>query len=141
MQVDAHWNPIPGTQKTVEVDTICLATGLTPLVELAWIAGCQFTYTPQLGGHVPVHNEYMETTVSGMYVTGDISRIEEASMAMEEGRLVGISAAAALGYYDNTTRATLVKQAWERLDALRCGKFGETRKILKDKLVTLGKEC
>ena len=140
VQLDTQWNPIPGTEKTVEVDTICLATGLTPLVELAWIAGCQFTYIPQLGGHLPVHNEYMETTVPGMYVAGDISGIEEASTAMEEGRLAGISAAAALGYYDKTTCEALVKQAWERLDALRCGKFGETRKISKDRLVALGKE-
>ncbi len=135
-----QWNFDAGHGKTVAVDTICLATGLTPLVELAWIAGCQFTYIPQLGGHLPMHNEYMETTVPGMYVAGDISGIEEASTAMEEGRLAGISAAAALGCYEQTTCEMLVKQAWERLDALRCGKFGETRKISKDRLVTLGKE-
>lgn len=140
VQLDAQWRPMPGTEKRIAVDTICLATGLTPLVELAWIVGCQFTYIPQLGGHLPVHNEYMETTVSGIYVAGDISGIEEASTAMEEGRLAGISAAAALGCYDQTTSDALVKQAWERLDALRCGKFGETRKISKDRLVALGKE-
>ncbi|MGC8788110.1 MAG: NAD(P)/FAD-dependent oxidoreductase, partial [Anaerolineae bacterium] len=61
--LDENWHEIPGTEQVHQVDVICLALGLTPLSELAWMAGCQFDYIPQLGGHVPVHNENMETTV------------------------------------------------------------------------------
>jgi len=48
----------------------------------------------ELGGHVPIHNSNMETTVSGIYVAGG----EEASTAMEEGKLAGIAIAESPGY-------------------------------------------
>lgn len=48
-QVNEKWEPITDTQQILEVDTICLAVGLSPLAELAWMAGCQFAHVPQLG--------------------------------------------------------------------------------------------
>lgn len=138
--LDQDWKPIPGTEKQIEVDTICLATGLSPLTELAWIAGCQFHFIPELGGHLPIHNRYMETTADGIYVAGDITGIEEASTAMEEGKLAGINAAAALGFYSREQQEELSQQVWNRLDALRCGYFGQKRKTAKDKMISVGQE-
>ena len=40
----------------------------------------------------------MQTSVKGIYIAGDSSGIEEASTAMIEGQLAGISAAKLLGY-------------------------------------------
>lgn len=40
VQVDSNFAPIKGTEQIVEVDVVCLATGLRPLAELCWIAGC-----------------------------------------------------------------------------------------------------
>lgn len=136
--LDNNWQPIPGSQKLIDVDTVCLATGLNPLTELAWIAGCRFHYIPELGGHIPIHNRRMETTVEGIYVAGDISGIEEASTAMEEGRLAGINAAASLGFMNDFEIKKLTKEVWNRLDALRCGQFGAKRKNAKDKLLVIG---
>lgn len=140
VELDSNWKMVKGSEKILEADTICLATGLTPLVELAWITGCKFEYIPELGGHLPVHNYYMETTVDGIYIAGDITGIEEASTAMEEGRLAGISAAASLGLYSGEEKLKLSKEVWDRLDALRCGTFGQKRKVAKDRIVSLGKE-
>lgn len=140
VELDSNWKPIKGTKKLLEVDTICLATGLTPLIELAWIAGCEFTYIPELGGHLPVHNCYMETTVEGIYVAGDVTGIEEASTAMEEGRLAGVSAASSLGLYNENEKETKINEIWERLSALRSGQFGEKRRNAKARIMTLGKE-
>ena len=138
VELDCNWKPVPGTEKIFEVDTICLAAGLTPLTELAWIAGCGFEYIPELGGHLPIHNRFMETNSSGIYVAGDISGIEEASTAMEEGRLAGISAAASIGFYDDKIRDELALGVWKRLDALRCGQFGLKRKNAKDRILRIG---
>ena len=69
--LDAQWRQVPGTEREYDVDVICLALGLTPLSELAWMAGCQFAYVPQLGGHVPIHDDNMQTTVPGIYAAGD----------------------------------------------------------------------
>ncbi|HYE82901.1 MAG TPA: NAD(P)/FAD-dependent oxidoreductase [Clostridia bacterium] len=140
VQLDSSWQPVPGTEKLVEADTVCLATGLTPLVELAWIAGCEFCYIPELGGHVPIHDAYMETTVDRIFIAGDISGVEEASTAMEEGQLAGINAAAALGYIDGEERNRLSEQVWNKLDSLRCGVFGEKRKLAKERIIAAAKE-
>lgn len=132
--LDESWHEIPGTEKVYQVDCICLALGLTPLSELAWMAGCKFDYVPQLGGHIPVHNENMETTVPGIYIAGDVSGIEEASTAMEEGKLAGIAVAEALGYLSVEEAACKKEQILNRLDELRSGPFGGARKQGKERL-------
>lgn len=140
VQLDKAWKPIPGTEKLLEADTICLATGLTPLVELAWTAGCRFCFIPELGGHIPLHDACMETTIDRIYVAGDISGVEEASTAMEEGQLAGINAAAALGHYDEEDRNRLSQEVWNKLDSLRCGVFGAKRKLAKERIIEAAKE-
>lgn len=134
-RVDESWHPIPGTEQTLEVDTICLAVGLSPMSELAWMAGCQFTYIASLGGHIPLHDENMETTVPGIYVAGDIAGIEEASTAMEEGRLAGLAAAEALGYIAPEVARERKAAARRALDELRAGPFGEARRQAKIRIV------
>lgn len=85
--LNKEWEEIPGTEKTIPVDVICLAVGLKPRIDLPLMAGCETLYFRELGGDVPIHNNNMETTQPGIYVIGDVSGIEEASTALEEGRL------------------------------------------------------
>ena len=87
VEVDSSFSPVPGSEKTFEADTICLAVGLNPSVELARLAGCRLVHVPRMGGFVPAHNEEMMTSIPGVYVAGDISGIEEASAAMEKDGL------------------------------------------------------
>ncbi len=82
---------IKGTEKTIPVDFVCIAGGLYPLAELASVVGCPFKYIEELGGHVPVHNDEMETPVSGVYVSGNITGIESAKVAREQGTVAGLS--------------------------------------------------
>jgi len=133
--VDDSFKPIGGTEREFSVGCIAIATGLTPLAELASLCGCTFTYVPRLGGMLPIHSEDMETTVPGIYVAGDITGVEEASTAMEEGRLAGIAAAAALGHV-SAEKANLMKaQVWSRINTLRTGKFGQYRQEAKGKIM------
>ena len=134
-QVDEKWEPVTGTQETLDVDTICLAVGLSPLAELAWMAGCQSRYIPSLGGWVPLHDENLETSLPGVYVAGDLAGIEEASTAMEEGRLAGLTAAEALGHLSPKEASAKKSAVRERLAALRIGSFGEGRAIAKQKIM------
>jgi len=127
VNLDEKWQPLSGTEHEFIADTVCLAVGLSPLTELAWMAGCEFTFIPPLGGHIPIHDRNMETTLKGLYVAGDITGVEEASSAMEEGRLAGVACAESLGYYDKKVAAKLKGEIWNRLDALRTGPFGEGR--------------
>ncbi|MHA6260179.1 NAD(P)/FAD-dependent oxidoreductase [Sporosarcina sp. CAU 1771] len=84
---------IKGSDKIIPVDFVCIAGGLYPLTELASVAGCPFQYIEELGGHVPIHNELMETPVKGIYVAGNITGIESAKVAREQGTLAGYSIA------------------------------------------------
>jgi thioredoxin reductase len=138
--VDNHFQNIPGTERTLEVDTICLAVGLTPLTELAWQAGCQFAYSGPLGGHVPLHSADMETTVPGLFVAGDISGVEEASTALEEGSLAGMSAALFVGVGDRKLEAKRVESR-ERLAQLRSGPFGTVLQQAQDSIVREWARC
>lgn len=135
VKLDRQWHPIPGTERSFDVDTICVAVGLSPLAELLWMMGVEFTWDGRLGGHVPLHDEDMRTTMEGVYVAGDVTGIEEASSAMEEGRLAGIAAAEHLGYLDPAEALRRKEAVRARLDALRSGPFGQARKEAKLRLV------
>jgi sarcosine oxidase subunit alpha len=91
--VTPHGKPIPGSESIVDVDFVCIAGGLYPLTELAAVAGCPFRYVEELGGHVPIHNNRMETPIAGLYVAGNITGIESAKVAASQGRVAGLSIA------------------------------------------------
>ena len=52
-QVDEYFQPIPGTEQTIPVDTILLAVGLNPRIELASMFHCKTTFEGGLGGLLP----------------------------------------------------------------------------------------
>lgn len=91
--VTPNGDVIPGTEKIIKVDFVCIAGGLYPLSELASVAGCPFRHIEELGGHVPVHNEQMETPLEGLYVAGNITGIESAKVARAQGKVAGHSIA------------------------------------------------
>lgn len=84
---------IAGSEETIDVDFVCIAGGLYPLSELAAVVGCPFKYIEELGGHIPIHNEQMETPLPGLYVAGNITGIESAKVARAQGTLAGYSIA------------------------------------------------
>ena len=92
-EVDDKFKFIPGTEKHFEVDTICMAVGLSPMSQLLKMAGAEMTDDPRRGGQVPVCDEYGRTSLPGVFAAGDVSGIEEASSAMIEGRMAGVAAA------------------------------------------------
>lgn len=132
-RVGSDFRPLARTARRLKVDTICLAVGLTPLVELLTQVGCRMVHVPELGGLVAWHDEDMQTSVSGVYVAGDASGIEEASTAMLEGRIAGASAALRLlGPNPDARRA--INEAQGELCAIRKGPFGEKAACGKRKL-------
>lgn len=122
-EIDSSFKFIPGTEKHFDVDTICLAVGLSPMSQLLKMAGCEMEDNPKRGGQVPVCDEYGRTSVPGLYVAGDVSGIEEASSAMIEGRMAGVVAAEYLGYIDEAARDAELSEFARALDGLRQGMF------------------
>ena len=133
VQLDDRWKEIPGTERHLEVDTICLAVGLSPSSEIFAQAGCRMAHIPELGGEIPWRNENMETSVKGLYVAGDVAGIEEASSAMLEGRLAGLDSVEKCSGPSPEISA-LKKETRQSLKALRAGPFGEKTRIGEQKL-------
>lgn len=120
-EVGSDWKVIPGTEKEFEVDTICLAVGLSPMSQLLNQAGCQMKDTK--GGYVPDCKEDGSTSVPGIFAAGDVSGIEEASSAMIEGRMSGATIACYLGYMEEDEKNARIEELEAQLDTLRQGMF------------------
>ncbi|WHX29569.1 NAD(P)/FAD-dependent oxidoreductase [Brevibacillus agri] len=96
-RISPDGTPVPGSERFLSADFVCIAGGLSPLAELAAIAGCPFAYIPALGGHVPLHNKCMQSPLPGLYVAGNITGIESAKVAMSQGTVAGLAMAKAAG--------------------------------------------
>lgn len=124
-KINKNFEVISGSEKELKVDLICLAVGLFPLIELLKLIDCEQVYVPELGGWVPLHNENMETAVKGVYVAGDVSGVEEASSALDKGRIAGVAIAESLNYISHEVVLKKLEKIRKSLNELRCGPFGQ----------------
>ena len=122
-EVDSQWQIISGTEKRFDVDTICLAVGLSPMSQLLKMAGCEMQENPQKGGLVPICDKYGKTSIKGILVAGDVSGIEEASSAMIEGRISGVAAACELGFIEKEELEETTEELEKAILSLRQGMF------------------
>ncbi len=109
---------LQGKSAVLEVDIICLSVGLRPATELARIVGCSCEYREGTGYGVS-HSPDMETSVSTIYAAGDVTGIEEASTALEEGRLAGLAATESLGLASGEEALRRKSEIRARLSELR----------------------
>ncbi len=123
-KIDEKWQPIHGTEREIACDFICLAVGLSPLVDLFHLAGCKMIYVPELGGDIPIRDDCMRTTNPDIFVAGDSGGIEEASSAMIEGAIAGISAARSIDAHIDNIENKKNSLSCE-LRSLRSGPVGE----------------
>jgi len=110
-----------GEEKFTDCDTVCLAVGLSPTVELFWQAGCEMVYVGDLGGFVPKRDHTLRTSNPRFWVAGDVAGIEEATTAMLEGRIAGLSVSRALNRLDEATFRSRLEGYWNKLNELRMG--------------------
>jgi D-hydroxyproline dehydrogenase subunit alpha len=82
-----------GASEVLAVDTVCMGHGFTPSVQLVRQAGCQHYYDPIQRVYLPVRDEWLQTTVPGLFVAGDNAGIGGKDVALWEGRLAALGAA------------------------------------------------
>jgi len=123
-----------GKVRRIKADCVCLAVGMSPLVELPIMLGCGMAYRDCLGGWLPRHDREMRTTIPGIWVAGDGSGVEEASVAMEEGRLAAASAARDAGRIKGKRAEGLIGEIQARLCELRGGPYNWERRQAKEDL-------
>lgn len=120
-QVDDEGRPEAGTEKTVEVDTVCLGFGFIPSLQLPRLLGCESRWDPDLTCWVSVHDGDQHTTVPEVYVAGETTGIGGHDVAMEEGAIAGLKAAADMGKLSADEAEGRLKKVREELK--RHGEF------------------
>ncbi|WP_346049020.1 NAD(P)/FAD-dependent oxidoreductase [Actinomadura chokoriensis] len=78
------WSVVPGTERTVAVDALCVTHGFSPQLELPVAAGCEL----RDGAFVTVDGD-QRTTVPAVYAAGEATGIAGAQAARTEGLLAG----------------------------------------------------
>ncbi|MBQ1088603.1 FAD-dependent oxidoreductase [Streptomyces sp. B93] len=86
------WSVVPGSERTVAVDAVCVTHGFSPQLELPVAAGCALRTTP--GGEFVAVDDDQATSCPGVYAAGEITGIAGAPAARAEGALAGWLAAA-----------------------------------------------
>ncbi|MGL3210570.1 FAD-dependent oxidoreductase [Bradyrhizobium sp. BR 1433] len=66
-----------GAERVIACDTVCLAIGLVPNIELVDVLGCKLVASSQRGGHVPVLDENGQASLPGAYVVGDAAGVDD----------------------------------------------------------------
>lgn len=97
-RLDQDWRPIPGSEETLACDTLCLGYGFIPSNTLARLMGAEQEWRPDLGGEVPRRDRHMQTSVPGLYAVGDGAGIGGGPLALLEGEIAGVAAAARTGH-------------------------------------------
>ena len=72
-QVDAHYQPIAGTERTIPCDTLLLSIGLIPENELSRKAGVALSGVTS----GPVVNNLLETSVPGIFACGNVLHVHD----------------------------------------------------------------
>jgi len=93
-KLDRDWNVVPGSQRTIECDTIAVGYGFTPQLELAAQLGCA-TRLDIDGSLVAVVDDEQLSSVPGVYVAGEATGIGGAALSVVEGEIAGRHAAGA----------------------------------------------
>jgi thioredoxin reductase len=101
-------NRLTGEEIDIEADTLCVAIGQQPAIELAYLSGCVPTYDVAGGGLLPRHDVNGRTSQDGILVAGDLAGAYDAAfpdpdIAARSGRLAAITAAEALRRIDAAT--------------------------------------
>ena len=93
-QVDRDWHAVPGTERTIAVDGIAIGYGFLPNIELAASCGCALRYDAHARAWFVQCADDMGTNVAGIFVAGEITGIAGSAVALVEGEMAGLAAAA-----------------------------------------------
>jgi thioredoxin reductase len=83
------------------VDVIAIAVGRQADAALATMAGVPLGFAPELGGWIAATDDRLQCPDKRIFVAGDAAGTGSVAVALAEGRLAGVAAAAALGLADD----------------------------------------
>ena len=82
--LDGDLHPVPGRATDIACDTVCLAIGLVPQVELLQILGCRLLFRSEQGGFVPEIDADQRTSLPDVFAPGDVAGVDERTVLAPE---------------------------------------------------------
>jgi thioredoxin reductase len=110
---DAEGKPASGSTRDIACDTVCMAFGIVPNVELAAVTGCRILFDATRGGWVPEIDGNFQTGLPNVHVVGDAAGVSEemhldAEIAAEQGRQAARAIASSEGLLQDAPPFTTV---------------------------------
>ena len=88
-EVDQNFNPIPGTEKVFQVDTLLLSVGLIPDIQLFDSLSIETSIITKSA----VVNQHYQTNIDGLFVCGNALHVHDlVDWVTKESELVGLKA-------------------------------------------------
>lgn len=93
----ANGTPIAETERSFEIDAVCMGYGFLPSNEIARMLGCRHSWDDSLKTLVVERDADGRTSVPETYVIGDSAQVHGAKVAQARGVIAGSSIVAELG--------------------------------------------
>lgn len=90
------WKPLKEQAEFDDADLVVLGYGFIPDTSLSALATCDHKYVDGIGWSV-VRDEYMQTSIPGIFSVGDCAEIGGMIISENEGRIAGIKALENIG--------------------------------------------
>ena len=113
----ADGKPDLAAQESIAGDLLGICFGFLVSSELARQAGASATWSEEKGGWIVGHDEWMRSDLPGVSVAGEITGLEGADVAMEEGRLAALGLLRDLERLDDRqcyAMASTFRREWEK---------------------------
>jgi NAD(P)H-nitrite reductase large subunit len=113
--------------KTIKANTLCVSHGLEPNTRICRLMGCKMRLDQEMGVFFPDHDANMQTSLSNVFVAGEVAGFGGVRKALLDGEIAGLQVAAALGY-------TTVSTVSDRLESLHL----EQKKVIGEARANIG---
>ena len=105
-------SPVPGSERSVNVDAVGIGWGFSPIVDLAVTAGCRTAASPT--GPVVEVDDDQASAAPGLFVAGETTGIGGALLALREGELAAHAMLDRLGRRAVSNEARLLRLRVDR---------------------------
>jgi thioredoxin reductase len=122
-ELDAQGKIRPNLSSEIACDRLGVCFSFLSSSELARQLEAECVWNARRGGWIARHDEWMASTVPGLYLAGEITGVAGSDVAMAEGQLAALGCALALGRLNAATaenQALPIRKALQQL-----GKFAE----------------
>ncbi len=110
---NSSWEPDTDKIEWIDTDTLGVGYGFSARSQLAQLMGVE-TELDDIGGVIPVTNEYQRSSIDNIYCAGDSVKLAGADVAMLEGEIAAHSILMNIEPELTASSNTHIKRLWKR---------------------------